>query len=150
MTDQSILDALCGLLPGQFDRVLGEIGVPFEILSGPQTPQATRAVELIRWAKQREDRFRALMRALDVNLPPMPSPAPNATAKNRKLEHDRILSLLRAATDARLDRNGNHGASRFAMNPFLLGSQLRQLLFSSNESLQSCMRPEFDIFLQCK
>lgn len=105
MTDPSILNALCGLLPGEFDRVLGEIGVPFEILSGPQAPQATRAVELIRWAKQREDRFRALVRMLDVNGPHAHSPAPNAPAKKQRLEHDRVLDLLRAATDARLDRN---------------------------------------------
>ena len=54
MTEDELLDALCAAPPGQFDRLLAKLGVPAAHLSGPQAPPATRATELLRWAKHQE------------------------------------------------------------------------------------------------
>ena len=52
MTRDAILEALCAMLPGQFDLVLGKLAVPTEFLSGAPAAQATRAVEAVRYLEQ--------------------------------------------------------------------------------------------------
>lgn len=48
MTREQLLDAVCALLPAQFDVMLLKLGVPPAYLSGTQAPLATRAIELMR------------------------------------------------------------------------------------------------------
>lgn len=54
MTRSQLINALNGLLPAQFDTLIGKLGAPEHFLSGKQTPLATRALEILRWADQRD------------------------------------------------------------------------------------------------
>jgi hypothetical protein len=51
MTSEDIFGALCELPPGQFDMLPAKLGIPSAILSGASAPQATRAAEVVKWAK---------------------------------------------------------------------------------------------------
>lgn len=46
-----LLDRIVRLLPSQFEMLVFQLGVPIQFLSGSTAPQATRAIELLRWAE---------------------------------------------------------------------------------------------------
>ncbi|MEP7120824.1 MAG: hypothetical protein ABJE95_07945 [Byssovorax sp.] len=52
MTRDQLLDALGHLLPAQHETLLFKLGVPMALLSGATAPQATRSIEVLRWADQ--------------------------------------------------------------------------------------------------
>jgi hypothetical protein len=64
MDDTQSLDRLKKLLQSQFDEVLRLVGIDPADLPPPAAAQATRAQELLRWAKQSEDNWRRLREAL--------------------------------------------------------------------------------------
>ena len=53
MTREEILDALAAMLPGQFDLVVAKLAVPSGLLPGAAAPQATRAVDVVRYVEAR-------------------------------------------------------------------------------------------------
>ena len=74
---EGLLDQLTVLLPAQLDLLVVMLSAPPSVLSGPQAPLATRAIELIRWAEQ-QGRVDDLARLLAQQLIPSghrPSPA---------------------------------------------------------------------------
>jgi hypothetical protein len=50
---ERLLDALRSLLPAQLDVVVFKLAVPPDLLSGATAAQATRSIEILRWAEQR-------------------------------------------------------------------------------------------------
>lgn len=52
MTSDDLLLQLAKLLPGQFELVVSLASIPHEYLSGNTAPQATRAVEVMRYIEQ--------------------------------------------------------------------------------------------------
>lgn len=63
MTREELLAQLTKLLPAQFDEVLFRAKLPPEYLSASSTPQATRAIEVIRYLEQ-QNRLLELARAM--------------------------------------------------------------------------------------
>jgi hypothetical protein len=75
MHEQQLLDGLCRLLPGQFEFLLERVGAPVEHLSSTQAPMATRATELLRYARQ-QGRLAIVERALaDLTMRSAPAQA---------------------------------------------------------------------------
>ncbi|MEP7126692.1 MAG: hypothetical protein ABJE95_37525, partial [Byssovorax sp.] len=74
MTRQEILDALLAMLPGQFDFLAAKLDVPVAFLPGAAAPQATRAVDVVRYleANGRLDELGALVRASRAVAPTAP------------------------------------------------------------------------------
>lgn len=58
-----LLNRLSALLPAQFEKLLFQLDIPPAYLSGPQSPQSLRVVEVIRYLEQgdRLDELRALL-----------------------------------------------------------------------------------------
>ncbi len=50
---RSLFDAMNGLLPAQFSKLLFMVGVPLCDIAGASAPQATRGMDVIRWAESR-------------------------------------------------------------------------------------------------
>lgn len=50
---RALFDAMNGLLPAQFDKLLFLINVPLADIHGAAAPQATRAMDVIQWAESR-------------------------------------------------------------------------------------------------
>lgn len=65
MNDDEIYEALCLLLPSQWNLVISVAGVPQEHISPSTAPPATRAGELIAWAQQSAAYRNSLIQALD-------------------------------------------------------------------------------------
>lgn len=62
----SLYDALCRLLPAQFDELVMRLGISNHHLSGPSTPLATRAGEVVRLQTQQGPAgLKALKDAID-------------------------------------------------------------------------------------
>lgn len=51
MSRKDRLNALCQLLPAQFDTLVYLLKAPQQYFSAPQVPQATRAIEVLRWVE---------------------------------------------------------------------------------------------------
>jgi hypothetical protein len=49
---ERLLDTLCGILPAQLETVVFKLAVPTAFLSGATAAQATRSIEILRWADQ--------------------------------------------------------------------------------------------------
>jgi hypothetical protein len=64
MTRDELLEHLVKLLPAQFDEVVFRVKLPPEYLSASSTPQATRAIEVIRTLEQ-QNRLSELSRAIE-------------------------------------------------------------------------------------
>jgi hypothetical protein len=47
---QQLADALAKLLPAQFESVIFNLNVPSDVISGPNSPRRTRAIEVVSWA----------------------------------------------------------------------------------------------------
>lgn len=71
---ENLLDQLSALLSAQFDEVVFRVAVPAGYLSGPPAPQATRAIELIRYAQQRHNGEADLRAAINQVRAPASSP----------------------------------------------------------------------------
>jgi nucleoside phosphorylase len=125
MTTNQLVDALSKLLQAQFDLLLAKLDVPVEHLSGAQAPLATRATDLIRYAKQQgtlADVERVLAevmgRAKSVEPPapprpvllPAPAHAPVAPPVDFviivALEEERDAVLSKLPGHEKLDRDG--------------------------------------------
>ncbi|MEP7126787.1 MAG: hypothetical protein ABJE95_38005 [Byssovorax sp.] len=52
MSQEQLLDILVNLLPAQLEMLIFKLGVPPAYLSGTTAPQATRSIEVLRWAAQ--------------------------------------------------------------------------------------------------
>jgi len=64
VTDTEIYEALCGLLPSQFDEVLLFAGIPRQHLPSANSPQAERADEVVAWIRQSAANREKLLAAL--------------------------------------------------------------------------------------
>lgn len=80
MPDRTPLDALLALLPAELDILIERLGVSPAILPGRQAPLATRAVELLHWARQQRRE-----KELADLLQPRPSSPPAQTTTDRLL-----------------------------------------------------------------
>lgn len=63
--DGALLDRLRGCRPAQFEQIVSASGMPADIISPNTVPLATRATELLEWARQSPDNEQALRAALD-------------------------------------------------------------------------------------
>lgn len=90
MTEDEMLDALTTMDPGHFERLLFRLAAPVGLLPGREAPQATRAIEMLRYfdnARRLDDVRAALIRAFGL-------PAGSAGPPPRLLEvlpEDRFL-----------------------------------------------------------
>lgn len=64
LSREDLVDALGNLLAGQFDTLVFKLGVPSAYLSGATAPQATRSIDVLRWAEQ-ANRLDDVRRLLD-------------------------------------------------------------------------------------
>jgi tetratricopeptide (TPR) repeat protein len=74
LTRVELLEALVAMLPGQFDFVVAKLNVPFAFLRGAAAPQATRAVDVVRYLESngRLDELRAMVSAPGPVVPTAP------------------------------------------------------------------------------
>jgi nucleoside phosphorylase len=126
MHENHLLEVLRKLLPGAFDLLLAKLDVPMDTLSSAQSPQATRATELLRYVKE-QGRLADVERALaevtrrtkppeppapppDPAPPPAPAPVPLATPVDfiiiAALEEERDAVLRHLPGHEKLDRDG--------------------------------------------
>ncbi|MEO5730110.1 MAG: hypothetical protein ABI134_30230, partial [Byssovorax sp.] len=68
---QEELDSLAAMLPGHFDLVVAKLDVPPGILPGAAAPQATRAVDVVRYleAGGRLEELEAMLRSSRAHAP---------------------------------------------------------------------------------
>lgn len=109
MERDELLDRLNALLPAQFDELVFRMNVAAEYLSHG-SPQATRAVEVVRYLTQ-QGRMEELTRRLDEsrasaagNAAPASPTASNSSGSFRQLADDRISVVYGAAVDGPSDR----------------------------------------------
>ncbi|MFO0762473.1 MAG: effector-associated domain EAD1-containing protein [Byssovorax sp.] len=94
-----LLDTLCNLLPAQLDLLIAKLDAPAHHLPGPNAPQATRAIDLLRWADQRPT-GRADLQRLLTELTTQPPAAPARNPWGPKLTGPEIQELARAFLSA--------------------------------------------------
>jgi hypothetical protein len=112
MTRDELLGRLAKLLPAQFEAVLFRAKVSPEYLSGSPSPQATRAVEVIRYFEQ-QNRLRELARAIHevshwqgstATSPEATATSPEATATSPEATAIATWQGVRPMRDARRSR----------------------------------------------
>jgi hypothetical protein len=163
MTRDEILDALCEMLPGQFDYVVAKLAVPPQFLSGALAAQATRAGEVVRWleAQPRVSELRVILRsavAVSSAAGEIPiarqsggAPPPPTERIPPGLEgQDEFKRLMHQLLKMQADRHGlqyspgSFGAGQVGIDGFALdgtpelrGLTVFQFIWSPGESLNS-------------
>ena len=121
MQRNEILEALSVLLPAAFEAVVFKVAIPPDILSGTQTPQKTRAVEVIRHLES-QGRLLELVGLLRPGAPeaslPMPEPV---------YENEEVRELAQGLERARVRRRTllDAGVSTEAMDREILSLRSR-------------------------